>query len=207
MSTTEPRAAPRRTQEERTAETRRKLLDATLASLFEVGYAATTTRRVAEIAGVSQGAQTHHFPRRVDLVGAALEQAADQRIADMRERAAGLPADRADRTRALLDMLWQDFSSSIFTIFVKLWVAAADDRELYERLVPLERRLAREIAAAVPDLAGPDEVPADLHARVNVVFSALRGLALSQAFEPVAGRPRDPWPKIAPVLERILVDL
>lgn len=206
MSTTEPRSAPRRTQEERTAETRRKLLDATLASLFEVGYAATTTRRVAEIAGVSQGAQTHHFPRRVDLVGAALEQAADQRIADMRRRAGRLPADREDRTRALLDMLWQDFSSSIFTIFVKLWVAAADDRELYDRLVPLERRLAREIAAAIPDLAGDGEVPEDLRARVSVVFSTLRGLALSRAFEPVAGRRRDPWPELAPVLERVLVD-
>lgn len=207
MSTADPTSAPRRTQEERTAETRRKLLDATLASLFEVGYAATTTRRVAEIAGVSQGAQTHHFPRRVDLVGAAIEQATDQRIADMGRRAGQLPADRPERTRALLDMLWQDFSSSIFTIFVKLWVAAADDPELYERLVPLERRLARAIASAVPDLAGPDGVPDDLHARVNVVFSTLRGLALSRAFEPVSGRPRDPWPKIAPVLERILVDL
>jgi hypothetical protein len=41
---------------------------------------------------------------------------------------------------------------------------------------------------------------------VNVVFSSLRGLALSRAFEPVAGRRRDPWPEIAPVLERALVD-
>jgi AcrR family transcriptional regulator len=46
MSTTDPTSAPRRTQEERTAETRRKLLDATLASLFEVGYAATDRKSV-----------------------------------------------------------------------------------------------------------------------------------------------------------------
>lgn len=204
MSTAEPRTT-RRTQEERTAETRRKLLDATLASLLEVGYAGTTTRRVAEIAGVSQGAQTHHFPRRVDLVGAALEQAADQRTADLRARAGDLPRGRRDRTRAVLDLLWQDFSSPVFTIFVKLWVAAADDRELYDRLIPLERRLAREIAAAVPELTGTDATPDDINARVSLALSALRGLALSQAFEPTAREPRDPWPDVRPVLERILL--
>ncbi len=205
MSTTEPRPI-RRTQEERTAETRRKLLDATLTSLLEVGYAGTTTRRVAEIAGVSQGAQTHHFPRRVDLVGAALEQAANQRTANLRARMADLPSARPARTRAVLDLIWQDFSSPIFTIFVKLWVAAADDRELYDRLVPLERQLAREIAATVPDLAGKDSPqPDDLNARVNLALSALRGLALSQAFEPTAREPRDPWPDARPVLERILL--
>lgn len=206
MTTTEPRPI-RRTQEERTAETRRKLLDATLASLLEVGYAGTTTRRVAEIAGVSQGAQTHHFPRRVDLVGAALEQAANQRAADLRARMSDLPTERTERTRAVLDLIWQDFASPIFTIFVKLWVAAADDRELYDRLVPLERQLARQIAAAAPDLAGAnDPLPEDLNARVNLALSALRGLALSQAFEPTARAPRDPWPDARPVLERILLD-
>src|SRR5690242_5936361 len=63
----------RRTQEQRRAETRAKLLDAAIESLLEVGYAATTTRAVAQRAGVSSGAQTHHFPRRVDLVAAAVE--------------------------------------------------------------------------------------------------------------------------------------
>lgn len=204
MSATEPRPV-RRTQEERTAETRRKLLDATLASLYEVGYAGTTTRHVAEIAGVSQGAQTHHFPRRVDLVGAALEQAADQRAADLRGRMVNLPAAGPERTRAVLDLIWQDFASPLFTIFVKLWVAAADDRELYDRLVPLERRLAREIASAVPELVGADDPPDDLNARVNLALSALRGLALSRAFEPTARPPREHWPDARQLLERLLL--
>jgi AcrR family transcriptional regulator len=204
MSTTAHRPT-RRTQEERTAHTRGKLLDATLASLFEVGYASTTTRRVAEIAGVSQGAQTHHFPRRVDLVGAALEQATDQRIADLRARIAELPPAPAERARAVLDLMWRDFSSSLFTVFVKLWVAAADDRELYDRLVPLERRMTREIAAAVRELADTRAVPDDLTARVSVAFATLRGLALSATFEPSARPPRDVWPEVRPVLERILL--
>ena len=89
-------APPRRTQSERSAETRGRLLDATIESLIEVGYAGTTIRRVTELAGVSQGAQSHHFPHRVDLVISAFERLAEQRVERYRERARELPRDRAD---------------------------------------------------------------------------------------------------------------
>src|SRR5215211_8071713 len=110
----------RRTQSERREETRGRLLDATIESLIEVGYAATTVRRVTELAGVSQGAQSHHFPHRVDLVASAFERLAEQRIERYRERAGELPVDRATRVRALLDLLWEDFSSPLFTVAVRL---------------------------------------------------------------------------------------
>ena len=48
-------ARTRRTQEERSAETRARLLEATIESLGEVGYASTTTTGVCERAGVSRG--------------------------------------------------------------------------------------------------------------------------------------------------------
>ncbi len=200
-----PRIPPRRTQEERRAETRGKLLDVTIRSILEVGYAQTTTRRVAELAGVSQGAQTHHFPHRVDLVGAAVERLADQRLAEMQGKADDLPDERSARTRAILDLLWADFSSDLFTTFVKLWVAAADDAELYQRLVPLERKLSRQIAKSVPEIVGVRAVPADFPTRVMATLATLRGLALSRAYEPVARRPRDPWPAVRPLLEGLLL--
>jgi len=194
----------RRTQEERRAETRGKLLDATLTSLLEVGYAQTTTRRVAEMAGVTTGAQTHHFPYRVDLVVAAVERIVEQRIEELTRRTAALPDGREERTRAILELLWNDFSSDLFTVIVKVWIAAADDAELYERLVPLERRLTRTIAAAIPDIVGDREMPPDLGARVTLTLAALRGLALSRAYEPTARRAKDPWPVVRPILERLL---
>ncbi len=195
----------RRTQEERRAQTRGKLLDATIESLHEVGYAATTTRRVTERAGVSQGAQTHYFPYRVDLVGAAVERLAERRIATLTEQAAALPQADPERARVLLDLLWNDFSGELFTTFVKLWIAAADDAELYERLVPLERTMAREIARAIPDVLGETPAPADFPARLATVLAAMRGLALTQAYEPRARRGADPWPTIRPLLEQILI--
>ncbi len=192
-----------RTQQERRDETRGKLLDATIECLLAHGYAATTTRRVTELAGVSAGAMTHHFPHRVDLVGAAVERLAEQRLAVMRQKAARLPSNRKRRARAALELLWHDFSSDLFTVFVKLWVAAADDPDLYARLVPLEREMARTIAQALPGFLGTDP-PADVNARITTALAAMRGLALQRAYEPSGRKPRDAWPAVREVLQDLL---
>jgi AcrR family transcriptional regulator len=193
------------TQQQRRDQTRGRLLDATIESLLEVGYAGTTTRGVAERAGVSAGAQTHHFPHRVDLVGAAVERLAAERVRSLSERARHLPTDRKARTRAALDLLWGDFSSDLFTVFVKLWVAAADDPELYARLVPLEREMSRQIAQSLPEFWGQDPPP-DISDRVTTALATMRGLALSRAYEPTGRRQKDPWNTVQPVLERLLAD-
>lgn len=181
---------------------RTRLLGATIESLAHDGYAATTLRAVAARAGVSSGAMTHHFPRRTDLIGAAIETLTEQRIAVL--RSAGLPDAPGDRVRAILDLVWQDFSSDVFRVIVKLWVAADDDPELYERLVPMERLLAVEISRSVAAL-GEDIGEEDIAARITTVLAAIRGLALTDAFEP--GRRRPPakqWALVRPVLERLL---
>jgi AcrR family transcriptional regulator len=186
----------RRTQEQRRAETRAKLLDATIQSLLDVGYAATTTRRVAELAGVSQGAQTHHFPYRVDLVGAAVERLADRRIAELHELADEFPSDRSERLRALLDVLRADFSGPTFVVYVKLWVAADDDPELYARLVPVERRIARATIELAQTLSGELADVPGFEPHMQLALIVVRGLALTERFEP-RGRPRrDPWPEV-----------
>ncbi len=199
-------SATRRTQEQRREETRGKLLDATIASLVEVGYAATTTRRVAELAGVSVGAQSHHFPHRVDLVAAAVEQLTERRLREMGELAADLPTELGERTTVCLDMLWRDFSSPLFSAFVKLWVAAADDDELYARLAPSEIAMVRAIRELAVEIVGETARTAGFEARLSVVLSTVRGLALAQAFEPTGRRrSKDPWPVHRAALERILL--
>lgn len=201
---TSTRRTIRRTQQERRAQTRAKLLDATIQSVLDAGYAATTTRRVAELAGVSTGAQTHHFPHRVDLVSAAVERLAERRIAELRRLAAKLPATPAERLAGLLDLIWADFSSSTFTVFVKLWVAAADDPELYARLVPVERRIARAIGELADEIAAGLTSRPGWESRLQVALTSLRGLALTQRFEPHDRRRRDPWPALRAALLQAL---
>ena len=193
----------RRTQEQRRSEMRERLLDATIESLLEDGYAATTLRAVAARAGVSSGAMTHHFPRRVDLVGAAVDSLTEQRIA--RFHSAELPSGARRLTRAILDLVWEDFSSDVFRVAVKLWVAADDDPELAERLEPMERLVAGEIARVVAELGG-DRPRAEVAAIATTVLATIRGLALTDAFRPGGGRsPEKQWALVRPVLEGLLL--
>jgi AcrR family transcriptional regulator len=194
-----------RRQEERSAETRTKLLEATVESILEVGYAATTTRRVAEVAGVSQGAQTHHFPYRVDLVSAAVEHLAERRIAALRQHAAGLSAAPRERIGVLLDLIWADYSSPLFTVFVKVWVVAADDPELYARLVPVEHRLVQVIGELSRELVGDLARRPKARRLLLTVLSSMRGLALTQQFEPRRGKGSDPWPDLRESMLELLM--
>jgi AcrR family transcriptional regulator len=183
-----------RTQDQRRAETQAKVLDATISSLLDVGYAQTTTRHVAAVAGVSPGAMSHYWPHRVDLVASATERLAEQHMQAWTEIADSLPTRSGQRLPALADRLWEVFSGPLFTIFVKLWIAAAEDPELYERLAVTESHLARGIAALAADALGDLRGHAGWEGRVLVALAAMRGLALMERFEPrVESRP-DAWP-------------
>ena len=59
---------PKRTQSERSGETRQALFDATIDLLFDQGFNKTSTPEIARKARVSRGALTHHFTTKDDLV-------------------------------------------------------------------------------------------------------------------------------------------
>src|SRR5512138_3868399 len=98
-------AAVRR-QQDRSRVTQRRLLDATVECLVEVGWAGTTTTLVAERAGVSRGAQLHHYPTKDALVLAAVAHLVQRRSEELEAEAADVPAlplrQRVDRVVDLL---------------------------------------------------------------------------------------------------------
>ena len=195
----------RRSQAERRTETRARLLDATIELLIEVGYAGTTVRAVTERAGVSQGAQSHHFPHRVDLVASAFERLAEARIIRYSERAESLDEDRATRLRLLLDLLWEDFSSELFTVAAKLWVAAADDHELRERLIPVEKRIYAATTEVSRRVAGELGSEPRFERKLAVAMNTVAGLALVRDFDPSGRASRGKqWPYHREALERML---
>jgi DNA-binding transcriptional regulator YbjK len=202
-----PKTKERRTQDERSAETRQKLLDATIRSLVDFGYPATTGRRVAELAGVSRGAQTHHYPQMSDLISDAVEHLAERRAKEFERRAADLRGT-GEEVSGLVDLLWEDYSSDLFKAVVKLWVAAADDPALSERLTPLERSLRSMLRSTVRSLVGDAAGPGSTTARLDLVVNAVRGLALAEAFEPGEGRSQAArWRAIRPLLIGVLEGL
>ena len=99
--------APARRQEERSRSTRQRVLEAAVECLVELGWSGTTTTVVAERAGVSRGAQLHHYRTKSALVVAAVEHLAERRAAELRAEAAALSpgGDRVARTVDLLASL------------------------------------------------------------------------------------------------------
>src|SRR5271154_6111756 len=113
----------RRTQQERSAAMRLRLLDAAVDCLYEVGYSRTTTIEVAARAGVSRGAQLHHFPTKKRLVTIAVRHLLAKRVEEFREAFATLP-EGADRYTAVIDILWEKTSNRAFYAWLELVVAA-----------------------------------------------------------------------------------
>jgi AcrR family transcriptional regulator len=165
-------------QEERTRIMRARLLEATVDCLVERGFAATSTTLVSERAGVSRGAQLHHFPTKNDLVVAAVEHLTEVRGAELAAAAASLPTGPR-RTRAVVRMLGDHFTSPVFTAALELWVAARTDPVLLEAVAPLEQRVGRDTHRLTVELLGADESVPGVRELVQATLDLVRGLGLA----------------------------
>jgi AcrR family transcriptional regulator len=165
-------------QEERTRAMRARLLEATVDCLVERGFSGTSTTLVSERAGVSRGAQLHHFPTKNDLVVAAVEHLTELRGRDLAAAAQRLP-EGPRRTRAVLQMLGDHFTSPVFTAALELWVAARTDAALLAAVGPLEQRVGREVHRLTVDLLGADEKAPGVRELVQATLDLVRGLGLA----------------------------
>ncbi|WP_307827959.1 TetR/AcrR family transcriptional regulator [Nocardioides sp. SYSU D00038] len=170
--------ATRVPQEERTRAMRARLLDATVELLVERGFGGTTTTLVSERAGVSRGAQLHHFPSKNALVVAAVEHLTRVRGSELEAAAVDLPTGPR-RTRAVLEVLGDHFSSPVFTAALELWVAARTDQALLAAVAPLEQRVGREVHRLTVELLGADESRPGVRELVQATLDLVRGLGLA----------------------------
>jgi AcrR family transcriptional regulator len=182
-------------QEERTRAMRQRLLEATVELLVERGWSGTSTTLVSKRAGVSRGAQLHHFPTKNDLVLAAVEHLSEVRGRELAEAGTNLPTGRR-RTRAVLEMLAEHFTSPVFTAALELWVAARTDPTLLASLAPLEQRIGRETHRRTVELLGVDEKQPGARELVQATLDLVRGLGLANTISDDATRRKrilDQW--------------
>lgn len=188
-------------QADRTRAMRARLLEATVELLVERGFAGTSTTLVSERAGVSRGAQLHHFPTKNDLVVAAVEHLTELRGAELADAVEGL--SRRD-TRTVLRMLGDHFASPVFAAALELWVAARTDEALLAAVAPLEQRVGRETHRLTVTALGADESQPGVRELVQATLDLVRGLGLAQTITDDTARRRrilDGW---ADVLDREL---
>ncbi|MGY1847988.1 MULTISPECIES: TetR/AcrR family transcriptional regulator [unclassified Blastococcus] len=171
----------RRTQEQRRADTRARLLSATIDCLVEHGYAGTTTQRVQERAGLSRGALLHHFATKEALLVAAVSHVADAQIQQVRADAA------TGRVASEVDLLHRVMSGPLFLAGLELWAAARTEPVLRAALLPAERR----VGAAVRDLVA-ELFPGSSRDRTEIdgLLALYRGLALTSVLREDGDRDR-----------------
>lgn len=165
-------------QTERTRAMRLRLLEACVEVLAEHGWAGTSTTIVSRRAGVSRGAQLHHFPSKSALVVAAVEHLAEVRRGELADAVTRLPSGEG-RTRAVLGMFADLFVGPVFTAALELWVAARTDPDLLAVVAPFERHLGRETHRLAVDLLDVDEDAPGARELVQATLDLVRGLGLA----------------------------
>jgi AcrR family transcriptional regulator len=190
---------------------RARLLEATIELLVERGFAGTSTTLVSERAGVSRGAQLHHFPTKNDLVVAAVEHLTELRGAELAAAYAELSAEpvasaagRRTRLRRMLEMLGDHFASPVFAAALELWVAARTDETLLAAVAPLEQRVGREAHRLTVAALGADESHPGVRELVQATLDLVRGLGLASTISDDSARRRRILREWADVLDREL---
>jgi AcrR family transcriptional regulator len=186
----------RRTQAERTATTRARLLDATVECLAELGYTGTTTTEVSRRAGVSRGAQLHHFPTRNELLASAVDHVFQRQLDEFQAAFSKLP-EGVDRMEAAIDLLWPNFTGPTFAAWVELSVAARTDPDLAERVRGVAGRFDADVNRTFFELFPDAGSSAEMAAGAAFAFTLFEGMAFRHMHDTA------PHPEVAQMLEML----
>lgn len=161
-----------------------QIVQATMQCLIEIGYAQTTTDKIAQKAGVSRGAMTHHFKSRAAVFIAAAKFITELRAVEYGEAigkvkvpAGTLPT--YEDMRDTIVSLQKYYARPSFIALHELQRGARADKTLKAAMAPLEKALDDEISAHIlqhfpfwSEVQGAAEVLRDL------IFSSLQGIAI-----------------------------
>jgi AcrR family transcriptional regulator len=173
----------RRTQAERTEETRRRILDASVDLLASKGYAAFRTADVAEVAGVSRGAQTHHFPSKDDLVVAVVEHVFE-RASEMGRKRAHQVKSVDEAIKALIADSQEFFFSELFLIALDLAIQGRARSGKAGTVLQISAAARLPVEASWLSALIASGVPADMAEDILwLTNSIVRGLAVRRLWQ------------------------
>jgi len=161
----------------RSTVTRKRMLEATVRSLVECGYAGTTTYEVCRRAKAARGTLLHHFPTRQELVVQAVEYVLMQSLENFQKTVAEYSRDNpplADLARALWEKHW---TSETFYAWLELVVASRTDMELNRKVKSMERRWFEKMSFAFQRI-----VSYELSGPFVLFFCSLNGLSIAKIY-------------------------
>lgn len=193
---------------QRSEATKATVLDAAIQALITYGYHGATSNRIAELSGLTRGAQMHHFGSKAALVVEALLHLHEKRLAALRA------ADpRYDSIAAFVEAVWRSFDSDLWLAAAELWTAARTDTELRAALIPAERTIGQRMMESIDFSSSGPEVealsrltPERLATVYGLIASFMRGLALYEAFDPNPKRARRQREELVALLRASLTE-
>jgi AcrR family transcriptional regulator len=173
-----------RTQQQRREETIARLLDASIATIVEVGYARASAAVIARCAQVSDGALFRHFATMGDFMAATAHEVMRRQLDLFTKRVAEIPADKP-AMEAALTILRDVTGNSTNTVMYELLVAARTDEKLRATLQDVLTEYAANIYEIARALPGADQFPEEnFAALVAIMTNTFDGAALVRAVMP-----------------------
>ena len=170
-----------RTQQQRSEETIARLLDASIDTIIEFGYARTSAALIAKRAQMSDGALFRHFPTMRDLMAATLREAGRRQLELYASRIAQIPADTPS-SEAVLPIMRDITCNSTNEVIYELAVAARTDEKLRATLKDELETFDKKISDAAKATPSADELKAigeeNFEALVTVLINTFDGAAI-----------------------------
>lgn len=173
-----------RTQRERREATVAGLLDASIATIAEVGYARASAKVIAARAGVSDGALFRHFDTMGDFMAATAQEVLRRQLERFGKQVAEIPAE-VPALEAVLTVLRDLTANSTNAVLYELLIAARTDEKLRATLQHVLAEYGAKIGEAARVLPGADAFPPELFPNlVALLTNTFDGAAIVRAVLP-----------------------
>lgn len=170
-------------QAEKSAITRRTILDAAVDCLVEEGYTRTTTALIAARAGVSRGAMMHHFPSRLAVLNAVVHHLHQRRLTEYKALMKNIDVAEETLTRSAIkksvEAAWKYVNLPSFVAYQELLAASRTDPELSDILRDVEKDFEKHFLRTVKVVFPHWEKLNVLEQAHDLVQFLMQGMALS----------------------------
>jgi AcrR family transcriptional regulator len=159
--------------------TRRRIVDAARDVLLERGHAATSTRAVADEAGVRLSLVHYHFGGKQGLLLEVLQRE-NELLLQRQQRLYADPGPLADKWRVACDFLDEDVHSGYVRVLWELWAAGLADEELaagWRAAMAGWRSLLESVFAAWSQDIGL-ELPISARAMATLIGNLFEGIEI-----------------------------
>lgn len=159
-----------RTQQQRRADTIARLLDASIETIVEMGYARASAAVIAKRAGLSVGALFRHFPTMGDFMAATGYEVLRRQLESFSKQVAQIPSGEP-ALPAVLSVLRDITASDTNAVLYELMVAARTDEKLRATLHVVLTEYSAKIFDAAGVVAPTDGLPGDARAVLTAILT------------------------------------